>query len=106
MEVFDTPNDNGHALTVTWKLSPDDGAGKNNVVAYEILRCDSPDGEFEVRGMAPARETIDLISLGLRVQTQIYFPANQTINTRNQYFFHCHINSFAVVIAMQNYRVR
>jgi hypothetical protein len=34
----------------------DDGAGRNNVVSYEILRSGSPDGEFEVRGMAPAGE--------------------------------------------------
>jgi hypothetical protein len=58
VEAFDTPNDNGHSITVSWKLSADDGAGKNNVVAYEILRSDSPEGEFEVRGMAPAGESI------------------------------------------------
>ena len=54
----DAPNDNGHALVVTWKLSVDDGAGRNNVVSYEVLRSDSPDGEFEVRGLAPAGENI------------------------------------------------
>jgi hypothetical protein len=52
----DAPNDNGHALVVTWTLSSDDGAGRNNVVSYEILRFDSPGGEFEVRGLAPAGE--------------------------------------------------
>ena len=52
----DAPNDNGHALTVTWTLSADDGAGRNNVVSYQILRSDSPDGEFEVRGLVPAGE--------------------------------------------------
>ena len=50
----DAPNDNGHALLVTWTLSPDDGAGKNNVASYEILRSDSPDTGFVVRGMVPA----------------------------------------------------
>jgi hypothetical protein len=50
----DTPNDNGHSITVTWKLSGDDGSGKKNVVAYEILRSESPAGEFIVRGMVPA----------------------------------------------------
>jgi hypothetical protein len=54
VKAFDTPNDNGHSITVSWVLSADDGAGKNNVVAYEILRSDSPEGEFEVRGMVPA----------------------------------------------------
>jgi hypothetical protein len=52
----DTPNDNGHSITVTWTLSADDGAGRNNVVSYEVLRSDSPEGEFEVRGLAPAGE--------------------------------------------------
>jgi hypothetical protein len=56
VRAYDTPNDNGHSITVTWTLSVDDGAGRSNVVSYEILRCDSPDGEFEVRGMAPAGE--------------------------------------------------
>jgi hypothetical protein len=58
VEAFDTPNDNGHSITVSWTLSADDGAGKNNVVAYEVLRSDSPEGEFEVRGMAPAGESV------------------------------------------------
>jgi hypothetical protein len=58
VKAFDTPNDNGHSITISWKLSADDGAGKNNVVAYEILRSDSPEGEFEIRGMAPAGEGI------------------------------------------------
>jgi len=50
----DAPNDNGHAIMVTWKLSADDGAGKNSVIAYEILRSDNPDAGFEVRGLVAA----------------------------------------------------
>ena len=56
VKAFDTPNDNGHSITVSWTLSVDDGVGRNNVVSYEVLRSDSPDGEFEVRGLAPAGE--------------------------------------------------
>jgi hypothetical protein len=56
VKAYDTPNDNGHSITVTWTLSVDDGAGLGNVVSYEVLRSDSPDGEFEVRGLAPAGE--------------------------------------------------
>jgi hypothetical protein len=56
VEAFDTPDDNGHSITVSWTLSVDDGAGRNNVISYEIVRSDSPDGEFEVRGLAPAGE--------------------------------------------------
>jgi len=58
VEALDTPNDNGHSITVSWKLSADDGTGQNNVVSYEVLRSDSPDGEFEVRGLAPAGEGV------------------------------------------------
>jgi len=39
----DAPNDGGHALVVTWTLSSDDGAGKNNVISYDILRSDNPE---------------------------------------------------------------
>ena len=56
VKASDTPNDNGHSITVTWTLSVDDGAGLRNVVSYEVLRSDAPDGEFEVRGLAPAGE--------------------------------------------------
>jgi hypothetical protein len=56
VKAFDTPDDNGHSITVSWTLSADDGAGRNNVISYEIVRSDSPDGEFEVRGLAPAGE--------------------------------------------------
>ncbi|MDP3024988.1 MAG: fibronectin type III domain-containing protein [candidate division Zixibacteria bacterium] len=54
VRASDTQNDNGHSITITWKLSGDDGAGKKDVVAYEILRSESPAGEFVVRGMVPA----------------------------------------------------
>ncbi len=77
VKAFDTPNDNGHALTVTWKLSPDDGAGKKNVVAYEILRSDSPEGEFEVRGMAPAGENIFVDKGAKEKQDKNYFPSHK-----------------------------
>ena len=58
VRVGDTPNDNGHSVTVTWKLSADDGAGRKDVVAYEILRSDSATGPFVVRGMVPASNNI------------------------------------------------
>ena len=58
VQAYDTPNDNGHSITVTWALSVDDGAGRNNVVSYEVVRSDAPDGEFEVRGLAPAGENL------------------------------------------------
>ncbi|MBI5868306.1 MAG: hypothetical protein HZB43_08485 [candidate division Zixibacteria bacterium] len=38
VRAVDAPNDHGHALTVRWKLSADDGQGQNNILAYRILR--------------------------------------------------------------------
>jgi hypothetical protein len=73
----DAPNDNGHALAVTWTLSPDDGAGRNNVVSYQILRSDSPEGEFEVRGLVPAGENIFSDEGAKEKEDANYFPPHK-----------------------------
>jgi len=70
----DTPNDNGHSITVTWKLSADDGAGRKDVVAYEILRSESPAGEFVVRGMVPASNNIYQDRGAKEKEDKNYFP--------------------------------
>jgi hypothetical protein len=38
----DLPNDEGHGILVRWDLSPDDGAGRNTVISYDIYRALSP----------------------------------------------------------------
>ena len=43
----DIPNDKGGAVSISWERSADDGAGANNVTAYEIMRSSSADGEYE-----------------------------------------------------------
>jgi len=48
----DKPNDTGHGLLVKWDLSRDDGAGLDNVLAYEVWRSDAADGEYTKRGVA------------------------------------------------------
>lgn len=53
LQVVDEPNDFGHGLIIKWGLSPDDGAGLNNVVAYELLRSDKADGPFTQRAIIP-----------------------------------------------------
>ncbi len=73
----DAPNDNGHALMVTWALSADDGAGRNNVVSYQILRSDSPDGEFEVRGLVPAGENVFSDEGAKEKEDANYFPPHK-----------------------------
>jgi hypothetical protein len=53
IQVVDEPNDFGHGLIIKWGLSPDDGAGLNNVIAYEILRSNLPEGPFVKRSVVP-----------------------------------------------------
>jgi hypothetical protein len=49
--ISDHPNDDGHTIEVGWELSKDDGAGLNNVMAYEIYRSTSAQGEFQQVGV-------------------------------------------------------
>jgi hypothetical protein len=53
IRVIDKPNDMGSGLIVRWDLSADDGSGLNNVIAYEVLRCKTADGEFVKRAVIP-----------------------------------------------------
>jgi len=46
--VHDTPYDAGRSITVSWGLSSDDGAGRNSVTGYDILRSETRDGEYLV----------------------------------------------------------
>jgi subtilisin family serine protease len=51
VNAFDTPGDNGGSITITWKRSPDDGAGHNDVIGYEVWRGDTNDpatGNFAI----------------------------------------------------------
>lgn len=50
VKAFDTPNDRGRSITITWEKSKDDGAGANDVKGYEILRATEADGEYEFIG--------------------------------------------------------
>jgi len=77
----DAPNDGGHALVVTWRLSADDGAGKNNVISYEILRSDNPDSGFVVRGMVAAGTNTYLDKGVKEKESEDYFP-----NHKNFYY--------------------
>lgn len=43
VKAFDTPNDAGRTITMTWKKSEDDGVGSDNVTEYKILRFTSPE---------------------------------------------------------------
>lgn len=60
--VHDTPYDAGGSITIAWTLSPDDGAGLNNVTGYDIMRSTTSDGPYEAvssvtRGVAEYVDT-------------------------------------------------
>lgn len=50
----DTKNDAGGSITLTWKKSPDDGAGKSNVISYDVLRSTNENGPYTLIGGATA----------------------------------------------------
>jgi hypothetical protein len=43
VKAFDSPNDNGTSVTITWEKSPDD----DRIDGYEVLRSNSEEGEYE-----------------------------------------------------------
>lgn len=53
----DARNDAGGAIIVSWEPSPDDGAGRNNLTAYTLLRSTSPLGPFDTVGTMTAGMT-------------------------------------------------
>lgn len=42
----DSPSDHGGSIDLTWRQSPDDGAGRNSVTGYQVLRSLDAAGEF------------------------------------------------------------
>lgn len=47
----DSPGDEGKKISVSWKPSPDDGAGTHSVVGYELLRASTASGPFAPTGV-------------------------------------------------------
>jgi hypothetical protein len=46
LQAFDTPNDQGGSITLTWTKSADDGGGENDVAHYRIERRPEDDLQF------------------------------------------------------------
>jgi hypothetical protein len=46
LRAVDSPSDHGGNIDLTWRKSADDGAGRNTVTGYEVLRSQDPAGEF------------------------------------------------------------
>ncbi len=55
----DTDNDHGHAITLKWQPSADDGAGKQSVTMYEVFRW-VPDLMTRIPAL---RDTLDYLKL-------------------------------------------
>ena len=56
-QAFDTPNDNGGSVTLTWTKSADDGGGSGSLTAYHILRRRGSTGAFQqIAQLAPGTE--------------------------------------------------
>ncbi|MEO0225778.1 MAG: fibronectin type III domain-containing protein [candidate division WOR-3 bacterium] len=52
VEVFDTPNDEGHSITITWQKVRIDSGFLGTFKGYEIYRGEARDGEFKNVGFA------------------------------------------------------
>lgn len=76
VQAFDTPADNGHSISLTWELSPDDGAGLNNVIGYKVMRSESSEGPFEERVMVPSGKTSKDDSGVKESDAPAHFPRN------------------------------
>ena len=50
VKAFDTPNDAGGSITVTWTLSGDDGGGEEDVRGYNIIRSTVSGSGYETVG--------------------------------------------------------
>jgi hypothetical protein len=108
----DTPNDAGGSITITWTKSSDDGAGRNNVTGYEILRSTAVDGEYEFIGntTAGAQQFMDTdtkdkveyfytIKAVTQVLSSVSLPSQAVISTQ-QWFNTDRINTFIAVLIL------
>ncbi len=74
LNAFDTDNDHGHSITLTWVPSPDDGAGLNNVLGYRIFRATAPEGPFDSVGSAVAGASTTVNAGAKEPESPDYIP--------------------------------
>jgi len=55
IEAYDTPNDGGGSITLTWELPPKEVTG--NLISLRLLRAESPSAEFSEIGIVPPSAT-------------------------------------------------
>ena len=110
----DTPNDAGGSITITWTKSADDGAGRNDVIRYEILRSTAVDGEYEFVGntTAGAQQFMDTdtkdkieyfykIKAVTQVLNSVSFASQPALSTQ-QWFNTDRINTFVAVLIISS----
>ncbi|SYZ74233.1 conserved membrane hypothetical protein [Candidatus Zixiibacteriota bacterium] len=75
----DSPNDNGHSITLRWTPSADDGAGQKSVLGYKFLRSFFPDSGFVLLkdALAPSGSS-EYIDNGGRKPEEPKFMPNDT----------------------------
>jgi|GEM_PF-6857403 len=75
LTAFDTPNDQGYSITLTWKKSIDDGSvnGDNDVTEYRIYKSTSPERDFVLGAVLPAGTTIYIDNTVMKNQLYYYF---------------------------------
>jgi Domain of unknown function (DUF6754)/Fibronectin type III domain len=68
----DSPSDHGGSIDLKWQRSPDDGAGRNIVTAYDISRSTAPAGEF-ASVASTLKGTTSYTDKGLTDGTKYYY---------------------------------
>jgi outer membrane protein assembly factor BamB/fibronectin type 3 domain-containing protein len=76
LTAFDTPNDQGYSVTLTWAKSIDDGCptmGDNDVTEYRIYRSTSPGRGYALHTILPAGTTMYMDNTVIKNQLYYYF---------------------------------
>ncbi len=96
--AFDTPNDAGGSITLTWRKSTDDGTGAGDVTAYIILRAERKEGPYKEITKLPAgavryedtttKDGVDYfykvsVSDGVNISES---PPSQAVHSKAQWF--------------------
>ncbi len=73
--AMDQPDDAGGAIVVKWTKSADDGAGRNNVLSYTLMRSLNPAGPFDTVGTTTAGLT-EFIDGGTKDGVDYYYTVS------------------------------
>ncbi|MFH1700988.1 MAG: DUF6754 domain-containing protein [Candidatus Zixiibacteriota bacterium] len=74
VNAVDTPNDNGHSISLEWELSADDVDENLDFIGYRILRAESPDEPFAERKDVARGNTSERDSGVKESDNADYFP--------------------------------